>query len=103
MIWGLVAFAVFAGVSVGFVGGVLFSRWDQGKGYQLITDTVDKITTAALFPGLKGVVADDTPPVVPAMFDGADVDEQEGAMSRKPSWLDDEKSPAWNPYEEERV
>lgn len=89
----MIALAVVAGISIGFVGGVLFSRWDQGRAYGLIVDTVDKITTAALFPGLKGI-ADTSPAVESRAFDTVDVDEQEGAV-RVPAWLDEgSRSPA---------
>jgi hypothetical protein len=97
----VIALAICAGVSIGFVGGVLFSTWLTKQGYGLITDTVDKITTAALFPGLKGIVNE---PQVPTgqqeMFGTVDRDEDEGP-ARVPAWLSDERSPAaWDPYQE---
>lgn len=56
MTWGVVPFVFLAGVGFGVIGGVLFARSDQVKVFDLMTSTVDKLTTSALFPGLKGVV-----------------------------------------------
>ena len=99
-----VVFALLAGLGLGVPLGILYARWDQRGVYDLITATVDRITTAALFPGLKGVVDQGPVAETPAgqrMYDSVDVDEQEEAV-RAPAWVTDDHSPAWD-YTEEKV
>lgn len=107
-----VVFALLAGLGLGVPLGILYARWDQRGVYDLITATVDRITTAALFPGLKGVVDQGGAPDPRSVQMYADLDaglSADGELGvsadevRAPAWVTDDRSPAWDPYEEEKV
>lgn len=93
MIYALVGLALLAGAGIGFGVGILFARADQSKVYDLMTSTVDKLTTSALFPGLKGVV-EQKEPSEPGMF--ATVDEDPVHV---PDYLTERGENPWDPLE----
>lgn len=90
MIVALVALAFLAGAGVGIVGGIVFARSDQGRVFALMTSTVDKLTTSALFPGLKGAVEQ---PVGTTEEIYASIEEDAAAL---PSYLRDGGEDPWD-------
>lgn len=90
-------FGLLAGIGLGLVGGILLSRWDQGKMMDLITSTTDKLVTSALFPGLKGVVEEGAPEPAEEMYQTLEEDQEIG-----PDWIHEETGP-WDYTKEEEL
>lgn len=89
MLFALVTFAFLAGIGVGIVGGIWFSRTERDKSFDLITKTSDSLLKSALFPGLSQEVFESVPEPAEEMFRTTEADEPSG-----PSWLEDE-GPLW--------
>lgn len=91
-------FAVLAGIGIGFCLGILFSRWDQGKLFELVTHTSDALVKSALFPGLGSeMFRGDTPALEQpeeAMYRTADADDHDTWPLKEQDWLNDD-GPLW--------
>lgn len=87
----MIPLALLAGAGLGFGLGILFARMDQSKVFDLMTSTVDRLTTSALFPGLKGVVGPSPETSAEGMFDDLGIDTE-----RIPAFLKDEEDEPWD-------
>lgn len=91
-----IALALGAGIGIGFCLGLLFSRTDTKRMFELVTVTSDSLVRSALFPGLPKEAFE--PPKDPepaeAMY------ETENEEAQMPDWL--RSDAPWDMTEVER-
>lgn len=86
----LASLAFLAGIGVGIVGGIWFSRTERDKSFELVTRTSDALVRSALFPGLpKEVFTETVTEPAEEMFRTTEADEPAGL-----GWLEEE-GPLW--------